>query len=103
MKLWSVSPNSAEYNFNSAKEPDAEEDVYVMMIATTPTQPEEQQPPKLDMKYLEKPGIFDGREATWSDWKFRMLNRFGAMDAQIPEYLEHAELRYAEITLQADE
>ena len=55
------------------KESEDHEDVYVMMIVAAPP-PEEQQQLRLDMKYLEKPGIFDGREATWSDWKFRMLN-----------------------------
>ena len=84
MKLWSVSPNSAEYNFRSVSEMtnETESEVFVMMIAV---QPEEQQAPRLDMKYLEKPGVFDGRETSWGDWKFRMLNWFGAIDAVIPE------------------
>ena len=77
------------------------EDVYVCMLTATARQEEQQL--KLDMKYLEKPGLFDGREATWSDWKFRMLNWFGALGTLIPEYLGHAELRDTEITLQADD
>ena len=83
------------------KENEESEDVYVLMLTVTAQQEEQQL--KLDMKYLEKPGLFDGKETAWSDWKFRMLNWFGAMDAQIPEYLEHAELRDTEIALQADD
>jgi len=52
----------------------------------------------MNARLLERPGPFDGTQATWSEWRFRFVAWLGLVDPNIPGWLEEAEHTAGKIT-----
>ena len=47
---------------------------------------------QIDVKYVERPTVFNGEAEMWRDWKFKFVNWVGVVDYRLPSLLRWAEM-----------